>query len=348
MGVRRVGSEGERGAARTARRAILACALAVALLLMPRPNIAVSVARAAECDRTVDSPCPLAVEAPATAALSQPGDVHTYRFFVLDAGARVRLGLADAPAGTRLRLLGWGARPLGEATAVDGGPVQLEAQPREAGGYLVEVAAGEASSDDPYVLSLDLAYAGPEPRAVTLVHPSVESNASGGAAEGRYMLRTPRGAPAGAGLTLARGLRTSPETDLADFALVADVRFDEADGPAAATVRFRYQPEAGGGTGYLASVDPFSGEVALETFDEGQRTLLAPPTMHPLAKVQYGALRLAIRAVGPSLTVSIDGQEIVRVTDDRFAGGLVALGVVTWSGPVTATFDNVLVTVPAE
>src|SRR5215210_2438416 len=74
----------------------------------------------AECDATPEHPCPLGVDAPTTAAFSRPGDVHAYRFFALDAGARARLELADAPAGTRVRLLGWGARPLAEATVTGG------------------------------------------------------------------------------------------------------------------------------------------------------------------------------------------------------------------------------------
>ncbi len=86
--------------------------------------------------------------------------------------------------------------------------------------------------------------------------------------------------------------------------------------------------------------------MTLEAFDEGQRRLLVPPTMHPLAKVEHGSMRLGIRAVGPTLSISIEGQEILSVADERFGSGLVVLGVVTWSGPVTATFDNVLVTVP--
>ena len=354
-----------------ARRGSVACALALAMLVGPWLGLPVSTAgttgaivevaapdesaaaglrlrvpEAAECDGTPDHPCPLGAEAPVTAMLIRPDEVHAYRFFALDAGARVGIELADAPAGTRLRLLGWGARPLGEATVADGGPLLLEAEPREAGAYVVEVAAGDERSAGPYALSLDVAYAGPLPRAVALAPPTVESSAPGGAVEGRYTLPTARGGSPNAGLALARGLRTSPETDLADFALVADVRFDQADGPAAVTVRFRYQPEAGGGTGYLVSVDPFSGEVSLSTFDEGQRRLLAPPTTHPLARVERGTMRLAIRATGPDLSIRIDGQEILSLSDEHYASGLVALGVVTWSGPVTATFDNVLVTVP--
>ena len=304
-----------------------------------------SRAEPAECAATPEHPCPLGVDAPATAALAGPGDVHAYRFFALDMGARARVALSDAPGGTRLRLLDWGARPLAEATVVDGEPLHLDAEPREAGAYLVEVTAGEETADTPYALSLHLEYTGPTPRAVALAPPTVESNAPARDVEGRYILKTPRGGSPEAGLALARSLRTSPETDLADFALVADVRFEQADGPAAATVRFRYQPEAGGGTGYLLSVDPFNGEVSLSTFDEGQRRLLVPPRMHPLAKVEHGTMRLAIRATGPNLSVSIDGQEVLSLVDDRYNSGLVALGVVTWSGPVMATFDNVLVTV---
>jgi len=303
---------------------------------------------AGECAPGVEHPCPITPAAPVSAAFSRPSEVHAYRLFALAPGGRVRVDLEDAPVGTRVRLLGWAARLLAEAAVDAAGTTRLEAEAKVAGAYVVEVIAPEELAEAPYRLALGMTYSEPAPRAVALVPPSVESTASGAMADGRYTLRTPRGGSPDAGLALSRGLRTSPETDLADFALVADVRFDQIGGPAAATVRFRYQREDGGGTGYVVSVDPVRGQVALDTFDEGQRTTLVPPTTHPLAKVERGAFRLGIRAVGPSLSVSIDGQEVASIMDERYATGLVALGVVTWSDPVWATFDNVLVTIPAS
>jgi hypothetical protein len=303
---------------------------------------------ASACDRSPSRPCPLAPGETAGAPFADAGEAHAYRFFSLDRGARVRLELAGAPPGTRLVLRGWGERTLADTTSPDAQPAVIETELPAAGGYVAEVVAGGATGDAPYGLALSVLYAGEPPRALALAPTAVESSAPAGGAEGRFAFRTPRGGSPTAGLALARGVRTVPETELADFALVADVRFEQADGPAAATVRFRYQPEAGGGTGYLASVDPFSGEVGLDTFDEGQRTQIVAPTMHPLAKAGTGTLRLSVRANGPRLSIAIDGQDVLSVEDARFERGSIVLGVVTWSGPVAATFDNVLLTVPAS
>jgi len=160
---------------------------------------------------------------------------------------------------------------------------------------------------------------------------------------GRYVLSTQRGGTPSLGVAVARGLALDGSDELADFTLATNVSFERIQGPAAATVRFRYQPEAGGGTGYLVSVDPFGARARLEVFDEGRREPLTPWTILP--RTAAAPMRLALSAIGAEIGVSVDEQEILRVVDDRFRSGRIALGVVTWSEPVTATFDNVAVTV---
>jgi hypothetical protein len=225
------------------------------------------------------------------------------------------------------------------------------------GAYEVVVEAAESGVADeprPYSLTLGVEYGGPLPRVVlpSELSPTVaggEGDADGATTlvDGRYTLNTRRGGSLSAGNAVARSLNLEGPDVVADFTLVADVHVDQVGGPAAATVRFRYQPEAGGGAGYLLSVDPFRGQVRLEGFDEGHREALTPWIDHPAAAVGSSTMRLMIRASGPTISASVDGQAVLRTVDARFADGMIVVGAVTWSDPITATFDNVLVTIPA-
>jgi hypothetical protein len=162
----------------------------------------------------------------------------------------------------------------------------------------------------------------------------------------RQVLRTPRGGTPEGGVAVARALRAPPEGEVGDFTMVADVQFEQVVGPSALTVRFRYEPEAGGGTGYVLSIDPFGGTAALDSFDEGQRK---PIVGHvPLAVVpdEQGPRRLILQATGPKINVALDGQTVLETTDTRYPRGLIAVGVVTWSDPVAVSFDHIQVTVP--
>jgi hypothetical protein len=162
--------------------------------------------------------------------------------------------------------------------------------------------------------------------------------------DGRLTVATRRGGSPSLGVAVARVLPLPDREEIADFALLADARFDRADGPAALTARFRYRPEAGGGTGYLFSVDPFAAQVRLARFDEGQQDELVSWRSSPAAGFGHETVQLALRAVGPSIAVALGDTEVIRVTDDRYPSGLVALGAVTWSGPVDASFENVRLT----
>ena len=56
---------------------------------------------------------------------------------------------------------------------------------------------------------------------------------------------------------------------------------------------------------------------------------------------------VTIRAAGPDLGVSINGQPVLQARDGTFASGDIALGAITWDEPAEARFDN-LIAVPAR
>jgi hypothetical protein len=133
---------------------------------------------------------------------------------------------------------------------------------------------------------------------------------------------------------------------LTDFQLVADVELDRIVGPSALTVRFRYEPEAGGGSGYLLQLDPFAGTASLETFEEGQRrTIVGDQPLGPMLGSD-GPARLVLTAEGSTIRATLDGQTILEAADGRYSRGLIVVGAVTWSDPVAVTFDHIQVTTP--
>ena len=49
---------------------------------------------------------------------------------------------------------------------------------------------------------------------------------------------------------------------------------------------------------------------------------------------------------GRDIRVNINGQDVIQIQDDSRSRGLIGFGAITWAGPATFNFDNILVTVP--
>jgi hypothetical protein len=137
-----------------------------------------------------------------------------------------------------------------------------------------------------------------------------------------------------------------PDGAVGDFTLVTDVQFEHIVGPSALTVRFRYEPEAGGGSGYFLTVDPVAAEASLESFEEGRRRTIVAHARLPVEIESGSPRRLVLKATGADIVATLDGQNILSVSDSRYPRGLVAIGVVTWSEPTSVIFDHLLVTTP--
>jgi len=84
---------------------------------------------------------------------------------------------------------------------------------------------------------------------------------------------------------------------------------------------------------------------ALKVCSSGLQPDWAPVAL-PVVPNEQGPSRLILQAIGPNLRLSLDGQTVLDVLDERYPRGLIAVGVVTWSDPVAVTFDHVQITVP--
>jgi hypothetical protein len=258
-----------RSAARLALSALLAAILASVATDWPNRPTAAAEACTTVRDEVGASTCRLVDGDTVEGMLDQSRGSATYRVDALAPDATLGLVLMGRGGSTAVTVLDWHGRALGEALRADAAPdVRLSVRLPLPGVYGVRV-QGDAQPEGPgYRLSTSLSY--PD-AAMRPVWPPALGSPDAALVGERRVIRTPRGGTQAVGLALATFLGTPPEAVVDDFTLVADVKFEKIVGPSAATVRFRYEPEAGGGTGYLLSLNPFGGTVSLETFDEGQR-----------------------------------------------------------------------------
>jgi hypothetical protein len=276
--------------------------------------------------------------------LDAAGGSATYRVDVLASDTTLELALAVAQGGIRLRLLDWRGAELGEAARGEAAQeAHLSARLDLPGAYGVRIDGDASATSAPYRLAATIRYPGLAGRPVW---PPALLDVEAALAGERQVMRTPRGGTPEGGVAVARALGAPPDGDVGDFTLVADVQFEKIAGPSACTVRFRYEPEAGGGTGYVFSLDPFGGTASLDSFEEGQRRPIVAHRALPAMPTSDAPNRLVLRAEGPSIQATLDGQTVLEATDARYPRGLIAVGAVTWSDPVAVTFDHVQVTTP--
>lgn len=330
----------------------LAVSIALAAVLAVVPMLRIADARAADACITADeiraTTCRLLDGTVVEGSLSDPDASATYRIDALGPRGSLDLVLAAQGGGSYLGVLDWHGTLLAETTAGDSAAdLHLHADLPLPGTYGVLVKgmpSGGSVSGVSYRLETKLAYAADPPKAFW---PAALASGDGPLTGERQLVRTPRGGTAEGGVAVARALGAPPDGMVDDFTLVSDVQFEQFGGPVALSVRFRYEPEAGGGTGYVLEIDPFAGTASLESFDSGQRRPIVNRAKLPVELSTDVPSRLIVSAHGPSISVSLDGQSVLDVSDERFARGLIAVGAVTWSDPVGVTFDHTQVTTPA-
>jgi hypothetical protein len=277
-------------------------------------------------------------------SLSDPDGGAIYRVDALGPQGALDLVLAAQGGGAYLGVLDWHGALIAETTAGDAASeLRLHADLPLPGTYGVLVKGMPGAGSMTYRLGTKLAYATDSPKPFW---PVAFVSGDGPLSGERQMLRTPRGGTPGGAVAVARSLGAPPDAVVDDFTLVSDVQFEQFGGPVAMSVRFRYEPEAGGGTGYVLVIDPFAGTASLESFDEGQRRPIVNRARLPVELSAETPARLLVKTSGPSIIVSLDGQTVLDVSDERFQRGLIVVGAVTWSDPVAVTFDHIQVTTP--
>jgi len=332
----------------TVRRLVAGLLVATMLLTLP-PSwqnvgaIAVGAFAPDSCSRTGDlraTTCRLVPGQVVDDVLAN-GEATMYRLDVLMPNSRIDLVLTGDP-GTTISALDWRGDEVASTTHTDA-DTHLTTIFGLPGVYGVRLVSSDPSASPAFHLlpNLQGTWA-----STTVVWPPSQDPADDRLSGERHVIRPPRGGTASGGVAIARALGAPPAAEVADFTLVTDVRIDQIVGPSGLTVRFRYEPEAGGGSGYLLTLDPFAGESYLDSFEEGRRRPVVGRTRLPVELADLTPRRLILQASGPDLMASLDGQELLRASDSRYPRGLIAVGAVTWSDPVGVIFDHLLVLTP--
>jgi hypothetical protein len=332
-----------------ARRLVVGVLAACLLLTLPPGWPAFGATAASTCSRTAElraSTCRLTPGEPLADTLADTGGSALYRLDNLTPTSTLNLKLAGGTDGTAVAVVNWRGEELGSATRAAGASdARLVVDLRQPGAYGVRVSSTDAASTEPFELTAGLEPAGPVP---TVVWPTTVQNPSSTFSPEKRTVLTARGAvPGGPGLGRESVLGKPPDTAVGDFTLVADVHFEQIVGPSAITVRFRFEPEAGGGSGYFLALDPVAGEASLDSFEEGRRRTLIPHAPLPVELQAGSPRRLVLRAVGSEFTATLDGQPVLTATDSRYPRGLIAVGTFTWSEPTAVIFDHLLITKPS-
>jgi hypothetical protein len=268
----------------------------------------------------------------------------TYRVNAYAADASLEITLSASGGSVTLDVLDWRGASIGSARAGDGGAeTRYSVALPLPGAYRVRIGGEIPPEGQRYQLTTSLVYPGESARPVW---PTALRSPDLPVTEEQHVVRVPRGGTPSGGVAAGRILAAPPGGIFGDFTMVADVQFERVVGPSALTVRFRYEPEAGGGTGYLLSIDPFANTATLDEFDEGQRRSIVGDVPLPVVPTPDHPNRLVLTAAGPTVRATIDGQPLLQVDDARFTRGLIAVGAVTWSDPLAVLFDHIQVTGP--
>jgi hypothetical protein len=337
---------------RGARRAVAGVVLGLLLLTVPAaPTVAqvpapTPIAGCIIADQLQATSCRLMADGTVEGEVTLRHGGATWRLDVLAPDATLDLAVGDEHGRTEVSVLDWRGQALATSVRNEGMPeAHLRVVLPVPGVYGVRVGGTPPPEQVRFRLSSSLTYPVQPPSPAW--PPDLVRGAPAIVGE-RQVIRVQRGGTPAAGVAASRILGTPPDGVFSDFTLVADVQFEKIVGPSALTVRFRYEPEAGGGTGYVLSVNPFAGTATLDTFEEGQRHTLVDDAPLGTMPTSEGANRLVLTANGPAIRVTLDGQTVVEASDSRFARGLIAVGAVTWSDPVAVTFDHIQVTTPTR
>ena len=302
--------------------------------------------------------CSFGTAAPAIGYISNPADIDRYTFEVPGGPHWVHLELVDLPADLDLEIQDSAEVSLASTHNRGTFPEALDLL-LEPGVYFVPVYSlvAQGSDEQPYRLNVSMVPIGSgRPTASVLFADNFSAPASHfshqagdpdryevGTYDGEYVVT----------LHHASGGRSEEHdeaggADLADFELDLDARVTRSPTENGGfTVSFRWLND---GNTYELYVDVANqggpGAAKLTRWVGGQVSDLTDWVESPSIKTGSESNHVTIRAVGPELSVAINGQPLLQARDETFQSGDIALGAITWDQPTEARFDNLIAVPP--
>ena len=354
---------------RSTARWLLIGALLLNLAGLLPPRTVVQAAAEDPCAEPNDEfqqACFLGIGSEALGFISRPDDVDAYRLEALDDNVRAHIEMSGASSPYAFIIGDWNGQPVATSSPTASGAAVDVALPLP-GSYFVFVQSpdGTFSTTTPYRLGVQFTYPysdGLKPE-VRYSGDFRETEYAGWLKQiptaprdtdadffdlgGRFMIRVNK-----MGITQDWPRVASPAfgPDTDNFVMTVDSRLcdlDNATGYAGYRIGFRWQ-------------DPYH-QYSLVVNVEGRRAWLnkvngdsmqatvplTEPTRSTFIDNKGGVNRTTIRAMGNDIRISVNGGEIIHVTDSTFTHGRFNFVPAAWSSArPLATFDNVLITTP--
>ena len=141
-----------------------------------------------------------------------------------------------------------------------------------------------------------------------------------------------------------------------DFTMVTDIKLNAIGGHAGFAIGFRGQPRPAGDvladdqsdlqSAYLLLASTHDLRMTLLRLVDNKTDVLVPWTQVRSMRTSNGTNHVVIRSAGSLHIVNINGEEIVKIADERLHGRPVVLGALSYGEPIRVVFDNLLVTTP--
>jgi hypothetical protein len=312
-----------------------------------------------EPNNAFQAACFLGPDADALGFISQPQDSDAYRFEVRDYGVTVQVNLADRPLPYGVNIADWNGDIIAGG---EGGSVQTRLP--LPGSYYIFVYSvdGQSSDSAPYRLHYGSTYATqPVPEVLYAAeYRGGERDVFTNSGTNRHVDETGEYVIEGGRVMFAlTASGTGEEPDGAtlylwpeppdpgpvveDFSMVVDARLVKGTAAGYGIV-FRATDED---NYYKLEVSIYDQQVTLSKIVGGELEPIVDWLDAPSVNTN-GVNRTVLRMVKNEVRANINGQEVLRATDDTFARGALGYGVTTWGDPPTLTFDNVLVTTPTR
>jgi hypothetical protein len=340
--------------------------VALALVLLAVSTLGGSTSARAKGDDPCPEPndsfqsaCYLGTDGDALGFISNPGDIDAYRFEARDFNTKLHVALVERPFPYRLNLANY------NGDIVESSPNgEFETTVSLPGTYYIFVDSGTGGSSDgaPYVLNASASYASPPGPQVVYSHEFSRNSPDAFQESGSRSFSNEHGTytldpntnrftfamnPGSANQPTAEAFVLKPDPPepgpvVETFTMVIDTRMLEpAD--AGYKVLFRYDDPTADCYQVTVRLGPKQASIGkIVNGDLNELTGLRPvPGLNPT-----GVNRTIIRAAGRDIRVNINGQDVIQIQDASYSRGLIGFGAITWAGPATFNFDNILVTVP--
>jgi hypothetical protein len=306
-----------------------------------------------EPNDTFQKACFLGKDSDALGFISRPNDVDAYRIEVYDFNTDVHVEMPTMPAPYKIELANWNGDVIASSDR-NGSAEVIDTTVDLPGAYYIFVhsASGGFSDTQPYQIFRALTYPGSSIPDRIFASDFREGAKSAVEGESEYAIHSEDGGRYTIQMKISGdGRNKNPSEawwtgfgpEVTDFTMTLDTRVTNgADG--GSSVFFRHVDND---NTYQFALDSKVGSVQLWKIVKGEVTGTGW-TSSDVIDTKGGVNRIVIRCFEDDILVNVNGDDLIQVSDGTFRKGRIGIGAMTYGGPATVSFDNIIITTPSE